>query len=173
MRWTSIRKLAMSVIVVMLIAPLGQTVGHAEPSVGGFDLRSGLMTFAGGRTSIRVTVTDVGGRGAMSRVRIMLLDDSDRLLLNQENVMQPGQPVRANLRLESFAGTFMQARMIVQITFESGSGHAPVAVLEHLDADSLAIVPRVACGPPAGRVDPVTLAKCDGLVVTQIITTGG
>ena len=167
MRSTWTHTLLSCVVALMLMA----AVGHAD-SLGGYDLRTGVMSFAGGRTSIRVTVSDVGAVRGISRVHIVLLDDTDRVLLEQDQTMQPGQPARADLRLEAYAGTIIQARAVVLINYETGSGHAPVAVLEHLDIDSFRIIPRVICSLPAGRVDPVTLAKCDGMVVTKILAGG-
>ena len=148
---------------VLTIAPVGaQTTG-----LPGVQIDTPLMTFfTGMRRAVKVTVSEVGPRGVLSTVRIVYRDPLDRIIARAEGTLSRTRPVSFELPLE-MADPRVQVRATVVIFGVAGRQTKPIAVVEEVDTDSLAIEQRISCAPPANREGPVT-PYCPEVVVTQI-----
>jgi hypothetical protein len=153
-RWK--QRVLLFAIAVLLIAP----IGHAQTS-SPIRMSMPVMSFPGGdRSTIRITVTELGPSETSSRVRIRLLDETERPFTGgtAEGDLRHGSPVRLDFRLGAFSGRVMQAGAAIDI--DRADGAMPVVVLEHIhheiDPIDTKIATRIICGPPGKIMDPVS-----------------
>lgn len=137
----------------------------------GTQIDTGLLSFfSGANRSVKVTVTELGGRAVQSQVRITFLDSADRVVGSQDGVLARGRPVFLELPL-STSEPQVQLRASVVLIGATGRRTTPVVTLEDVDANSLTIGQRITCAPPASREGPVT-PYCPGTVISSF-TIGG
>lgn len=158
------------------LAALGLWFLAAAPATAqtvqtGVQIDTPLFTFFTGlRRAVKVTVSEVGPRGVLSTVQVVFRDPADRIIARGQGTLSRTRPVSVELPLEMNAAR-VQVRATISIFGVSGRQTKPIAVLEEVDVDSLAIEQRISCAPPASREGPVT-PYCPEVVVTNI-TVGG
>lgn len=150
---------------------LAAAPAEAQTSQTGVQIDTPLLTFfTGVRRAVKVTVTEVGPRGVQSTVEVVFRDPADRVIARGQGVLSRTRPVSIELPLEMNAPR-VQVRATISVLGVAGRQTKPIAVLEDVDVDSLAIEQRISCAPPASREGPVT-PYCPEVVVTHI-TVGG
>lgn len=134
-------------------------------------IETGLLSFfSGANRTVKVTVTELGGRTVQSQVRIVFFDATDRVVGRHEGVLARGRPVSFEVPIGT-SDPQVQLRASVVLIGATGRPTTPVVVVEDVDANSLTIGQRVTCSPPASREGPVT-PFCPGTVINSF-TIGG
>lgn len=144
----------------LIVAAFGGVT--AAQNLSGFGINTGLHTFPRGHMA-RVTVAEVGDSRGAAYVLIELRDARDRVVARTGGVLRVGEPVQLDLTLSD---PLTQLRAKVVIVIPTGVASRPSTTFEDVDADSLAVIPKVTCsGPPSGRDSPQ--AYCPGWEVTS------
>lgn len=146
----------------LVVAAFG-AVAAAQTATGTV-IKSGLHTFPQRHTA-RVTVAEVGESRGTSYVLIELRDARDRVVARTGGTLRVGEPVQLDLQLSD---PLTQLRAMVAIVIPTGVASRPSTTFEDVDADSLAVIPKVTCsGPPSGRDSPQ--AYCPGWEATSFV----
>lgn len=155
-----------SAALVICLAASALSAGTGAQPATGVRLKSDRLSFFAGHV-VRTTVSEVGAATASSRVRIVLLNDADRVVARTEGVLTGTSPVRLDLVLPRNAG-LVQLRVDITIIGDADLS-TPVTTVEDLDGDSQTVGQRIACGP-AGRQEGAQTYCCEGLVATNTAT---
>jgi len=146
----------------LIVAAFGAVT--AAQTATGTVLKSGLHTFPQ-RHMARVTVAEVGDSRGAAYVVIELRDARDRVVALTRGLLRVGEPVQLDFTLSD---PLTQLRATVAIVIPTGVLSRPSTTFEDVDADSLAIIPKVYCsGPPSGRDSPQTY--CPGWEPTSFV----
>lgn len=155
-------------VVLWLLAASSNRAQEGLPT--GIRLDTALFTFFPGKNhSVEVTVTETGPPTAVSNVRIVFLDATDRILLRGRGVARPGEPVSLELPLD-MAERRVKVRASITIFGPLGFARSPIVVMEDLDPESITSIPKVSCSAPVGRDGPV-LPFCPDVSAT-LLTVG-
>ena len=153
---------AAAIALGLIVAVFGAVT--AAQTASGTLLKSGLHTFPMRHTA-RVTVAEVGDSRGAAYVRIELRDARDRVVARTTGVLRVGEPVQLDLALSD---PLTQLRATVAIVIPTGVASRPSTTFEDVDADSLAVIPKVTCaGPPSGRDSPQPY--CPGWEATSFV----
>ena len=128
---------------------------------------SGLHTYYPGHV-FHVLLTETGPLTATSQVKIVVRDQTDRVVARHEDTLQRAKHVSFEVPIAKGSARAALLRVTVVLTRAEGQISAPMVALEDLNPDALAVEPRVYCGPPAGRTG--AQAICPGWQVTDITT---
>ena len=146
----------------LMVAAFGAVA--AAQTASGTVIKSGLHTFPQRHTA-RVTVAEVGDSRGTAYVLIELRDARDRVVARTGGALRVGEPVQLDLPLSD---PLTQLRAIVAFVIPAGVASRPSTTFEDVDADSLAVIPKVTCsGPPSGRDSPQ--AYCPGWEPTSFV----
>lgn len=146
------------------------SAGGAQELLTGVQMDTGLMTFqASPRRSANVTVTELGGRGVTSTVRIAVYGPDERVLTRTEATLQRGQPVTFSYQVTPVTPRLL--RFSIVMFGVTGRNTQPVVTLEDVDDDRITIGQRISCSLPADRSGPVT-PYCPPVVIRNL-TFGG
>ena len=147
-------RVAIGGIVMWMVAASSsgaQSVLTSVPVYPGVLIQMGLVSFVTGRDqSAEVTVTELGSPDALSTVRVVFYDETDRAIFKEEGTLRRGQPVHVVLPLD-MPERSVRLRASVLIVEKTGEKTLPVMVLESVDLGSFAIEERVSCAPPEDK----------------------